>query len=456
MSEERLKYFRFDALLQQQGWIRPAFVGVDATGIVRYLSDTTPATAIAIEFVKGVALPGFPNGHSHAFQYAMAGMAEKHVPGSNDDFWTWRETMYDYALRMQPDQMEAVAARLYLEMLRKGYTHVAEFHYLHRDLNGRSYANLSETGERLLAAAETAGIRITLIPVFYQKGGFGKDAEIRQRRFISATVDQYLDLLQSSELSVKKYARASLGFGVHSLRAVAATDVFRTVEWGRKDLPFHLHAAEQLREVEDCLFYLKQRPVEWLLNNLPLKERFNIVHCTHLNEDETRRLAKTGATAVLCPGTEGNLGDGIFPLTEYARQYGNFCIGTDSHISLNPLEDLRWLDYGQRLTTHRRNTFDDGATVLMNKTIPCGRKAMGQSSDNFFAIDKPLDAVVYKSPVYVGTEHLLPTILYSSDPSSVLGTLVDGEWAVKNLVHKKEKAIQSRFEKAMKELLHGE
>lgn len=448
-----IKYYRFDALLQQQGWIKPAFIGVNKEGVITYLSEAAPPAPVALEIVKGVALPGIPNGHSHAFQYAMAGMAEKHLPGSTDDFWSWRETMYDHALRMQPDHMEAIAARLYLEMLRRGYTHVAEFHYLHHDLNGKHYANLSETGERLLAAAEAAGIRITLIPVFYQKGGFGQDAQARQRRFISSTVDDYFKLFDASQESAKKYRRASMGFGVHSLRAVAPSDVFRTVEYGRKDLPFHLHAAEQMREVEDCLDHLGQRPVEWLLNNLPLQERFNIVHCTHMNEEETFRLAKSGATVVLCPGTEGNLGDGIFPLTDFTRQYGNFCIGTDSHISLNPLEDLRWLDYGQRLTTHRRNTFDDGATVLLNKAIPSGRRAAGLKSENFFSIGQSMDAVIFRSSAYLTSEHLLPTILYTSDSSSIMGTLIDGDWVVKGQFHKKEKSIQSRFEKAMTELM---
>lgn len=450
---EALKYFRFDALLQQQGWVRPAYVGIDSHGLIRYISENAPSHPVAVEIVKGIATPGFPNGHSHAFQYAMAGMAEKHSPGSTDDFWSWRETMYDYALRMQPDQMEAIAARLYVEMLRRGYTHVAEFHYLHHDVQGRPYSNISETGERLLAAAEIAGIRMTLIPVFYQMGGFGRKAEQRQRRFISSTVDDYFKLLSASGDSVKKYERATLGFGIHSIRAVTPADIFRAVESGPKDLPFHLHAAEQLREVDDSLLHSKQRPVEWLLNNLPLQERFNLVHCTHMDLDETRRLAKSGATVILCPGTEGNLGDGIFPLAEFASHYGNFCIGTDSHISLNPLEDLRWLDYGQRLISHRRNTFDDGANVLFNKSIPCGRKAMGIKTENFFAVNQPLDAVVFKTSAYVASEHLLSTIVYTADASSILGTLVDGEWLVKAQSHKKERSIQLRFEKAMFELM---
>jgi formimidoylglutamate deiminase len=447
-----VKCFRFDALLQQQGWVKPAYIGVDGRGLIQYISDGAPEAASPVEIVHGATIPGFPNGHSHAFQYAMAGMADKHAPGSTDDFWTWREAMYDCALRMRPDQMEAIAAKLYAEMLRRGYTHVAEFHYLHHDINGRAYANLSETGERLLSAAQTAGIKITLIPVFYQMGGFDRPAESRQRRFLSKTVDDYFELLEATETTLKHHVGARLGFGVHSLRAVTAADVCRTFESGPRDLPFHLHAAEQIKEVEDCVSILNQRPVEWLLNNLPLQERFNIVHCTHLNDDEVKRLAQSRANVVLCPGTEGNLGDGMFRLTEYARQYGNFCIGTDSHISLNPMEDLRWLDYGQRLTTHKRNTFDDAATVLMNKVIPCGRSAVGDSRDNFFELNSPLDAIVFDIPLGWGTEHLLPSVLYTTDSSSIKGTIINGQWVVKDQVHKNHAFIQKLFEKAMRDI----
>jgi formimidoylglutamate deiminase len=443
------KYFRFDALLQQQGWVRPAYVGIDQRGIIQRVSDRVPEEACPVEIVRGAIIPGFPNGHSHAFQYAMAGVAETHTPGSQDDFWTWREAMYDCALRMRPDQMEAIAAKLYAEMLRRGYTHVAEFHYLHHDINGRPYANLAETGERLLSAAQTAGIKITLIPVFYQMGGFGRSAEPRQRRFLSKTVDEYFELLQATQATLKFNDDSFAGFGVHSLRAVTAADICRTFESGPKDLPFHLHAAEQLKEVDDCISFLKQRPVEWLLNNLPVQERFNIIHCTHLNDDEVKGLAQSRANVVLCPGTEGNLGDGVFRLTEYARQYGNFCIGTDSHISLNPMEDLRWLDYAQRLTTHKRNTFDDAATVLMNKVIPCGRKAVGDAQNSFFEVNYPLDGVVLQSDFLQQTEHLLPAILYTTDSSSIKGTIVNGQWVVKDQLHTNHLTIQTMFEKAL-------
>jgi len=445
-----MKYYQFQSLLLQSGWLNHAFVGVDAQGIIQYLSHDRPAVTQVIEPVNGHALPGFQNAHSHAFQYAMAGTAEKHAVGAQDDFWSWREAMYLSALGVDPDQMEAIATMLYAEMLRCGYTHVAEFHYLHHDKDGRPYANLSEMGERLIAAAKTAGIKITLIPIFYQKGGFNMEPQPRQRRFISPTIDEYFALLESSAKTISSYENARLGFGVHSLRAVEAQDIIQTFQQGPKDLPFHLHAAEQVKEVDDCLAHWGKRPVEWLLENLPADNRFNIVHCTHLTDNETEQLAKSGAHAVLCPGTEGNLGDGIFRLSDYSKHQGQWCIGTDSHISLNPLEDLRWLDYAQRFTTHRRNTFADGATTLISQAWFAGQQAMGINPKDFFAIGQPLDAVVYNAAApllaQAGMHHVLPAIVYTADSHSVLGTIVNGKWVVENGRHVRSEAINHLFQ----------
>ncbi len=427
-----MPHYRFDSLLLQTGWLTPAYVGTDAQGRIAYLAPEAPAEVL-IEAVPGVALPGFQNAHSHAFQYGMAGQAEQHTPGTRDDFWSWREAMYACAETFTPEQNEQVATALYRHLLRNGYTSVVEFHYLHHDPSGRPYANLAEMGERLVAAARTAGIKITLVPVFYQKGDFGQPPQPRQRRFISRNLDDYLALLAASRQAVAHYDRASLGFGVHSLRAVDAADVLATHAQGPPDLPFHLHAAEQTLEVERSLAHLGARPVEWLLDNLPLDSRFHLVHCTHLTATETTRLAQSGANVVLCPGTEGNLGDGIFPLVDYAEAGGRWSIGTDSHISLNPLEDLRWLDYGQRLIHRRRNIFADGASVLVNKTFFAGHRAAGRQPTDYFALGQPLDAVVYdaRQPLLAqaGAAHLLPALVYTADPTAILGTLVDGQWA---------------------------
>jgi formimidoylglutamate deiminase len=429
-----MTYYVFSSLLLKSGWLSPAYVGVDAQGIITYLSQEPPAEPdIVVQAVQGVALPGFQNAHSHAFQYGMAGQAEQHAVGTRDDFWSWREAMYACAETFSPEQNEQVATTLYRHLLRNGYTSVVEFHYLHHDPTGRPYANLAEMGERLVAAARTAGIKITLVPVFYQKGDFGREPQPRQRRFISRTLDDYQNLLAASRQAVAHYERARLGFGVHSLRAVEAADVLATYAQGPPDLPFHLHAAEQSLEVERSLAHLGARPVEWLLDNLPLSERFHLVHCTHMTPDETTRLAQSGAQVVLCPGTEGNLGDGIFPLVEYAEAGGRWSIGTDSHISLNPLEDLRWLDYGQRLVHRRRNIFADGAAVLVDTTYFAGLRAAGRTATDYFALGQPLDAVVYdiNHPLLAqaGAQHLLPAVVYTADPSTILGTLVDGQWA---------------------------
>lgn len=430
-----MHYFKFHALLLQNGWLSPAYVGIDSGGIVQYVSQQRPDT-VDMEIVNGVALPGFQNAHSHAFQYGMAGMAEQYLPGTPDDFWSWREAMYQCALSYNPQQMEETATRLYRHLLQNGYTQVAEFHYLHHDQNGKPYSNLAEMGERLVAAASATGIKITLIPVFYQKGNFNEPPQSRQRRFIVATLEDYFLLLESSSRAVSYHQNASLGFGVHSLRAVDAAAIIATFQQGPKHLPFHLHAAEQLKEVKDCVAYLGKRPVEWLLDHLPVNHRFHIVHCTHMNDAETARLATSGAHVVLCPGTEGNLGDGIFRLADYATGGGSWSIGTDSHISLNPVEDLRWLDYTQRLLTHRRNTFTDGAATLIQKTFISGHEAMGNIPTDYFAIGQPLDAAIYSmdNPLLTqaGLQHLLPAIVYTADSTSLYGTLVNGKWAYRN------------------------
>jgi formimidoylglutamate deiminase len=457
MQSVNLKYFRFESLLQKDGWLSPAYVGVDDNGLIGWLSSQPPVETIAVESVLGFALPGFQNAHSHAFQYAMAGLAESHPVGVADDFWTWREAMYQCALAVDPDQAQAIAAMLYAEMVRVGYTHVAEFHYLHHDKKGEPYAQLAEMGLRMVEAAKQAGIKITIIPVFYQKGGFGLEPQPRQRRFISKTVDEYFNLLDSSAEAIKSYGNAQLGFSVHSLRAVDLNDIKTTFSQGPKQLPFHLHVAEQKKEVADCIAYCNNRPMQWLFDNLEVSERFNLVHSTHLDDKELTALAKSGASVVLCPSTEGNLGDGIFRMREYLRLGGRWCIGTDSHISLNPMEEFRMIDYHQRLVSNQRNTFDgDAAACMINEEIESGRKAMGLNSKNHFEIAKAFDAVVFSSSTHLlkdtSEKNRLSTILFTSDSSRLVGTIINGRWVVKDQHHRAGHSIKVAFSKAMREL----
>ncbi|MFK7933476.1 MAG: formimidoylglutamate deiminase [Saprospiraceae bacterium] len=456
-----MKAFQFQALLQNDEWLSPAFVHLNKDGTVQSIRSI-PELDVTYENVDGYALPGLQNAHSHAFQYAMVGMTERHDLKENpDNFWSWRAAMYRLALSVNPDEMEAIAAQLYSEMLRHGYTSVAEFHYLHHDKNGQPYANLAELGSRLIVAAQTAGIKITLVPIFYQKGGFGENSGRNQRRFISKKLDDYLKLFVASQAATKNYHFANTAYGVHSLRAVEPLLIKEMQSVVDHNLPFHLHVAEQLKEIKDSLDYLQQRPVEWLLDNINLNENFHLVHATHLTEAETLRLAKTGANVVLCPSTEGNLGDGIFNLKKYQDVGGNWSIGTDSHVGLNPFEELRILDYGKRMTTHQRNTFinaqqSDSGLFALQKSVIAGRKAMGNFNDNFFKQGESFDALVMdaSAPLLQVTsfENLTSTIVYSSDVSMHLGTIVAGKWCVKNGRHLNAEKIQANFIKRLKSM----
>lgn len=451
-----MKSYRFKALLQNGGWLENATVSLDESGKILAVSQDRIADSI---YIEGYALPGFQNAHSHAFQYAMAGLAELHPPGAEaDDFWSWRETMYKLALNVNPEQMKTIAAMLYSELLRHGYTNVAEFHYVHHDKNGAPYQNLAAMGEALIEAAKEAGIKITLIPIFYQKGGFGIPPNERQRRFISRTFDDYLKLFEASAKICKTYDKANIAVGVHSLRGVDANEVLKTVKQAPQNLPFHIHIAEQLKEVEDSLAFLGRRPVEWLLENVELNERFHLVHATHLTDEETEQLAVTGANVVLCPSTEGNLGDGIFPLRRFQSRGGNWSIGTDSHVGLNFFEELRILDYGQRLITHKRNTFtgenssDSGLYAITKATI-AGRRAMNNFESEFFVAGSSFDAYIIKAnkPLLAETEpeNLTSAIVYSTDASHMYGTFVSGKLLQKG---EKQKQIKDSFIRCMQNL----
>lgn len=451
--------FHFEKLLQKSGWKKDVLIETDSEGTIVLIEyGVSPDDA---EYVKGLAIPGFPNGHSHAFQYAMAGMAEIHPQGLEaDDFWSWRNAMYDLALSLQPDEMEAIACMLYAEMLRHGYTQVTEFHYLHHDQDGRPYENLAAMGERLARAAFKTGISLTLIPIFYQRGGFGKEALVTQRRFLSANLDEYLKLLEATDKLKAQFSNLKVGVGVHSLRGVQPELISEVFTSTPHDIPFHIHIAEQLKEVEECQAYLGKRPVEWLSNALPLNSRTHLVHATHLTSQEVSTLAQSGCNIVICPSTEGNLGDGFFPLNEFSARGGKWSIGTDSHIGLNPFEELRLLDYGQRMRSHSRLTFagknGDSGGYAIQQAVLNGRKAGGIESIDYFEIGQPLDALILneKSPLLqsAGDRLLTSSILYTSDSSMNQGTLARGRWVVKEGVHILYDEISTNFHQAMKKL----
>ena len=454
-----MRTFKFKGLLQQDGFEENRYVTVDDSGTITAISDQFEGRYDSLNIF---AIPGFQNAHSHAFQYAMAGLAEKHATNKTpDDFWSWREAMYQLALSISPDDLEAIATMLYAEMLRHGYTNVAEFHYVHHDPNGATYDNLSEMGERLVKAAKSVGIGITLVPIFYQKGGFGTPPVDGQRRFLSKTEHEYLKLLEASKKSTQLYEYANVGIGIHSMRGVEPQLIAKIAKSGPQDLPFHIHVSEQLKEIEASLAYLGKRPVEWLLGHLDLNDRFHLVHATHLTDTETDELALSGANVVLCPSTEGNLGDGIFPLKRFQNKGGKWSIGTDSHIGLNPFEELRILDYGQRLISHKRNTFyshDEGDSGLyaLKMALESGRKAMNSHQQMFFQVGKPLNAVLLdaNAPLIASSslKNLPSTIVYASDVSMQYGTIAQGKLVVNEGRHFAEEKIRENFVRIIRQL----
>jgi len=319
-----------------------------------------------------------PNVHSHAFQRAFAGRAERRLTG-DDSFWTWRSAMYELAQRITPDDLEAIAAQLYVEMLEGGYTAVGEFHYVHHDVGGRPFANRAEMAHRLLAAAEAAGIGITLLPVFYRWSGFHKAAPLSEQARFVTDLDGFLQLLDALEPLCRTPNRR-LGIAPHSLRALAPDDlraVVGALDERDPEAPIHLHIAEQTAEVEASLAARGMRPVEWLVEHLTLSERWCLVHATHVNAAEIDALAPTGAVVGLCPTTEANLGDGVFPLGAWLAAGGATAIGSDSHVSVDVAEELRWLEYGQRLRMRRR-AVTASPEALYCDAARCGGRAVGR------------------------------------------------------------------------------
>lgn len=459
MTRHGPRTIRVTALLTNDGWLEPAYVSLKDDGTIESMSSHRPTDVSALEEIHGYAIPGFQNAHSHAFQYAMAGLAE-HLPkgAETDDFWSWRDAMYRLAGKLTPDHVQIIATMLYTEMLRHGITSVAEFHYIHHDEEGRPYANHAEMGERLMIAAAVTGIHLTLVPIFYQRGGFTQQASPSQMRFLSRTSSDYLELVEATRKAAKSYKDVIVGVGIHSLRAVAPEDVL-TVLKSNFEGPAHLHVAEQRREVEECVAHLGKRPVAWLLDNVPLDQCFNLVHATHMDEDETTRLAKSGATVVVCPSTEGNLGDGFFPFAAYRAAGGRYAIGTDSHIGISPLEELRWLDYSQRLRSEKRNVVcrvggEDSGRLLFDDAWQGGRLSMGHEGGTYFAVGQPFDAVILDAdhPVIHARppERRLASLIYAGDSSCFLGSMRRGRWLIKN--GKIEGDVRTPFLNALAEL----
>ncbi|MEX5339908.1 formimidoylglutamate deiminase [Pseudomonas sp. I2] len=450
-------YFAERALLPT-GWARNVRLEVSDDG---HLSKVdAEASAEGAERLAGPLLPGMPNLHSHAFQRAMAGLAE--VAGNpNDSFWTWRELMYRLVGRITPEQLQVIARQLYIEMLKAGYTSVAEFHYVHHDPQGQAYADPAELSRRISTAAAASGIGLTLLPVLYSHSGFGGQPPSEgQRRFINST-ERYLDLQQQLAPLLAAQPAQRLGLCFHSLRAVTPEQLATVLAAGDPASPVHIHIAEQQKEVDDCLAWSGRRPLQWLYEHVDVDQRWCLVHATHADPGEITAMARSGAVAGLCLTTEANLGDGIFPAVDYLAQGGRLGIGSDSHVSLSVVEELRWLEYGQRLRDQRRNRLYRGDQPMVGRTLydaalAGGAQALGQAVGEL-AVGKRADWLVLDGQdPYLATasgDAIVNRWLFAGSDRQVRDVMVNGQWVVRQGRHGQEEESGRAFVEVLRQLL---
>ncbi len=427
-----MRYFAREALLPQ-GIARDVLIDVSPAG--HFVSVEPGSATDGAEVLGGPALAGMANLHSHAFQRAMAGTAERRV-GHADDFWSWRESMYALATSLQPDALFAVARDVYRAMLLAGYTTVAEFHYLHREPSGAWYADRAATSHALVAAAREAGIAICLLPALYAHADIdGAPPRPEQRRFATG-VDEVLGIADALRAAYAGDPDVTVGVCAHSLRAVMPAELHALLDGAPNDAPVHLHVAEQMREVEAVRAAYGAPPVAWLLANYDVDARWCLVHATHLDESERSALARSGAVAGLCPTTEANLGDGLFPVAPFLCEGGTFGIGSDSNVSISPVEELRWLEYGQRLVARRRiiAAVDRGAScgeTLYARAAIGGARACGRSAGSL-AIGQRADLIVLDAGAGTAPESIIDRYIFATDRAAPRDVMVGGRWRVRD------------------------
>jgi formimidoylglutamate deiminase len=460
-----------DYALLPDGWHHDVLLEWDADGLLVRVEPHSKADGVPR--IDGIALPGMTNLHSHAFQRAMAGLTE-YRSESADNFWSWRTLMYAFAQKLTPSVLKAIATQLYIEMLKGGYTSVCEFHYLHHDAGGKPYAHPGEMAECLIEAAKEAGIGLTLLPVMYQYSGFGsKPPHAGQARFINSP-EWILALLQRLKRTHPEQTWLRYGVAPHSMRAVSRETLHELINGLNTvdaQAPIHIHIAEQVQEVDDCIAAYGKRPVEWLLDHFPIDARWCLVHATHMTETETFSLAKSGAVAGICPTTEANLGDGIFNGAAYAKAGGCFGIGSDSHVSTCMSEELRMVEYSQRLFHRRRNVLagkegdntEDGKAeasvgaylyrgALRGGALASGRPvaglAAGQRADLMV-----LDATDSDLAGKHGNQVLDSLVFCHRAHTPIRDVMTGGRWVVRHGRHAQEEASALAYRAALQGLL---
>lgn len=460
------KVYQISHLHQPEGWLSPGYLHVNKCGIIEAVEKQAPADNKVIN-VPGFALPGFANLHSHAFQRAMAGRTEYASDAVTDDtFWTWRRFMYDFVMRLTPEQYGTIGAFVYLEMLKAGFTVVGEFHYVHHSPDGTRYTNRSEMAERLMMAANRTGISLRMLPVLYAHAGIGLPPKDEQRRFAHTDTDEFLSLVDLIRTKTKHDASIETGVGIHSLRAVNPRELSIVVADARRDDPnirFHIHVAEQPREVEEIQQGLGARPVEWMLKNTDLDQHWTLIHSTHINDYECHRLAASDAVVGLCPMTEATLGDGIFPLVDFHHNGGRWGIGTDSHYTTDIAQELRTLECGQRLGLQKRNTLaapDSDLTShsgrrLFDLALAGGHRSVGFETGQLTP-GKRADLIVldHDDPCLIGhgPDTVLDAWILSGSTNPVRDVMIAGDWIVQGGRHPLEEKITEEYRSTMLEL----
>lgn len=443
-----------EQLLTTGGWVKSARVHLSGERIAKIEADAAMQPG---DERHALIVPAMSNLHSHAFQRGMAGLAEARGP-STDDFWSWRETMYRFASRMTPDQLQAVAAQAYAEMLEAGYCRVGEFHYLHHDTDAQPFADPAEMAGRIAAAASETGISLTLLPVFYAHASFGgRPPNAIQRRFVHE-LDAYRRLIERCQDLLSHQSGSVLGVAPHSLRAVTPAELTEVVQL-LPESPVHIHIAEQVSEVRDCVAWSGLRPVQWLLDNIEVDARWCLVHATHVDEAEIIGIARSGAIVGLCPVTEANLGDGIFPATEFLAAGGQFGIGTDSNVCISVAGELSLLEYTQRLSRKVRNVIGlrthSTGMALFQRALSGGASALGADDAGIAEgnIANLVSLAADEPPMICRRgDALIDSWLFAG-----VGGIVDCVWVraskqVEQGRHRRRESIRRAYHQAMKEL----
>ncbi|MBM09975.1 MAG: formimidoylglutamate deiminase [Magnetovibrio sp.] len=441
-------------------WQTGVRLGVDAIGNISSVSFGEAENSD--ELVNGIIIPGVPNVHSHAFQRAAAGLTEtrpfENSSGTENSFLTWRKIMHDFVTQITPDDQFAIASQLYLEMLKAGYTAVGEFHYLHLDPTGNPYRNACEIAEQVVQAAEQVGIGITLLPALYSVGGYGNVSPNQgQRRYILA-VDTLLKMVEALAQRQRNDGNGQVRIGIapHSIRQVPPkplADVLDGFAGIDSTGPIHMHIAEQRRDVDAHIEYFGTRPLAWLLDNIHVNSHWCLIHATHIDQTEIKSLASSGAVAGLCPTTEANLGDGLFPFSAFLEAGGTWGIGSDSHVSVSPIEELRWLEYGQRLIRHSRNISapkKGGATGarLYREALKGGAQALSRSIGILEPGYRADLLVLDPSHVDFATgreDELLNSLVFSGNSNPILHVMCGGKWVIRNGHHPEEEIITNNY-----------